>query len=677
MVDIESELFSRLVRERSLPHPTARSFERQIWEEAIGSIDAPSARDNQLCIAAIYFGNEIAMLRKTFEARLFEGINRRTGVLLSIAMANQNFLALTRLAAESARRELRKKNGPQSVGSLARQPISGPYPGSKTTSDSAIATIVDTIPHCLERAMRLSTQVTPQKALWQQGSRLFAILSVEHNLRNLWQTVLWEGWALNQSNDVLGMSPTDSELATFWNAWHWRQEMIAMQGSLQEVIEERMTGRSYDPAAPFQDPTVIGIGGHSKEGRRFRFGSLSGRERGQSWHAAEHAALEASYLAPFIDTPLPHLDNELSCRDLQRAWCVLRDSAAVLASRVRVKGPDDVDCTERLALQIGRQELERAIAHCCRFSSEKAKLIVSFFLCDLEVISELFTKGLWARPLVPIDSDNVLITLAAVSVGSVTRRVENWLDRGGLSDRLATARRGTRYEAWVRDELASRIASNELLSNSQCCRTSVNRRSDHHEQIDLLVRLGGLLIVGEVKCLLTPVEPMERYNYLEKLNEAGVQAVRKAAWMAENPQIAVEYLGVSPEDAFKLRLLPIVVVNQGAGFGLLASGARVVDFHFLKLYLTDGSYHSGLAFNYPEKRGASRFQELYRNEREAEENFERTMARPPTLDRFLEAAMWGVTTFPTSRGDALEIANCNFDDRCNEEVRDLMSSVLH
>lgn len=616
------------------------------------------------------------MLRKTFEERLFNGIDRRTGVLLSIAMANHNFLNLTKMAAESARRELRKKRDrPQTMGSLARQPISGSYPGSKTTSDSAIATIVDTIPHCLERAIRLPIQAPTQKGLWQQGSSLFAILSVEHNLRDLWQTILWDGWALTHRNDVLGMVPTDRELATFWNAWHWRQEMIAMQGSLQEVIEERMTGRLYDPAPPFQDPTVVGIGGHSKEGRRFRFGSLSGLESGQSWHAAEHAALEVSYLAAFIDTPLPHLNSELSCRDLQRAWCVLRDSAAVLATKARVKGPDDIDSMERLALQIGRQELERAIAHCCKFSLEKAKATVSFFLCDLGAVSELFTEGLWARPLVPIDSDNVLITLAAVSVGSATRRIENWLDRGGLSDRLATARRGTRYEAWVRDEFATRIANNALFSNTQCCRTSVNRRSDDDEQIDLLIRLGGLLIVGEVKCLLAPVEPMERYNYLKKLNEAGVQAVRKAAWVAENPQIAVGYLGVSLEDATRLCPVPIVVVNQGAGFGLLASGARVVDFHFLRLYLTDGSYHSGRAFNYPEKREASKFQALYRNEREAEENFERTMARPPTLDRFLEAATWGTTTFPTSRGDAFEIAICNFDDRHNEEVKRLISSV--
>jgi hypothetical protein len=120
---------------------------------------------------------------------------------------------------------------------------------------------------------------------------------------------------------------------------------------------------------------------------------------------------------------------------------------------------------------------------------------------------------------------------------------------------------------------------------------------------------------------------------------------------------------------------PLSVGNQGAGFGLVAGGARVVDFHFLRLYLTDGDYHAGLAFNFAEKKGASRFHALYGNEREAEENFEKIMARPPTLNRFLESAMWETTKFPMSSGGDFEIAICNFNDRSNREARELVNSV--
>ena len=380
-------------------------------------------------------------------------------------------------------------------------------------------------------------------------------------------------------------------------------------------------------------------------------------------HATENAIVESSYLAPFLDTQLPHLGNELSCRDLQRAWCVLRDCASILASKCKIKGHFDIDLVERFALYVRREEIERAVSFCCKLRPEQARSITTFFTCDLNKTGELFTKGLWAYPLVPFGSgEYVLITLAAASIGSATRRIENWLDKGGLSDRLATARRGLRYEAWVREELASCISANALLPTARCSKNSFDRRNEQGEQIDLLVRLGGVLLVGEVKCLLAPIEPMERFNYLSKLNEAGMQAVRKASWVTTRLDAISDHLELRAEEAKKLRPIPIVVVNQGAGFGLLAGGARVIDFHFLKLYLTDGDYHAGMAVNFGEKRGVSHFQALYGNEREAEENFERVMAQPPTLKRFLEAAKWETTKFPMGNGGDLEISVCHFDD---------------
>jgi hypothetical protein len=111
MVDINSELFSRLVRSKSLPHPTARNFEFRAWEDAFASIGVPTRRDRQMLDAAKFFGREIQLLRNTFEPRLLEGMDRRTGVLLSIAMANYNFLILAKLAHEAARKHLRNEDG--------------------------------------------------------------------------------------------------------------------------------------------------------------------------------------------------------------------------------------------------------------------------------------------------------------------------------------------------------------------------------------------------------------------------------------------------------------------------------------------------------------------------------------------------------------------------------------
>jgi hypothetical protein len=199
MVNIESDLFSRLTKAKSLPHPTARNFDKGKWLNAARTAGVLSTRDQQLLDAALHFGNEIQALRLTYESRLFGGSDRRTGILLSIAMANYNFLILTKLANDNVKKERRKKDGPISIGSIARQPISGPYPGNISTADNSVATIVDTLPHCIERALRLPDGGAPTKDFWKLGSNLFAVLSIEHCLRDLWQAVLWDGWALKRT----------------------------------------------------------------------------------------------------------------------------------------------------------------------------------------------------------------------------------------------------------------------------------------------------------------------------------------------------------------------------------------------------------------------------------------------------------------------------------------------
>src|SRR5262249_6667310 len=146
-------------------------------------------------------------------------------------------------------------------------------------------------------------------------------------------------------------------------------------------------------------------------------------------------------------------------------------------------------------------------------SKAQTQAALDFFTSDPKSLSALFNKSVWSSPILSVDDGkNVCLALPAILVGSAVRRVEDWLDRGGLSDRLPNARRGLRYEAWVRNKISSGIASNSILSNSGCSAASIERNDQNAEQIDLIISLGNTVIVGEVKCLLAPVESMEHHN---------------------------------------------------------------------------------------------------------------------------------------------------------------------
>jgi hypothetical protein len=249
--------------------------------------------------------------------------------------------------------------------------------------------------------------------------------------------------------------------------------------------------------------------------------------------------------------------------------------------------------------------------------------------------------------------------------------VETWLERGGLSDHLSDARRGTKYEAWVRTELANAISGNTFLTGCLCAPNAVPRSGGKGEQIDLIIVLGDMLIVGEVKCFLYPIESSEHYDYLRKLNEAGEQAVRKGKWLTQNPEEIVRAVGISADRAGSLRPVPIVVTNQGAGFGLDANGARVIDFHFLRLYFSDNEYVAGMAVKFSDRQAANQVEVLYGNEAEATDKFEKTMANPPPLQRYIGAAVWKENRFPLSSGESMIVENCVVGDNIADDANRL------
>jgi hypothetical protein len=369
MIDIESALFLKLVREKALNHPTSRRFEADRWMAAAKALENLSERDQQLLSAALHYGTELKLLRMVFEEKLFKGVSRRDAIVLVIAMANYNYIILM----DKAKKQIKesKHGGIFHLGSASRPLIAGALPGNQATPDTVVATIVDTLPHCLERADKLPADAGGGDVkYWEIGSQVFASMSVEHSLRMLWQRVLWDGWKLDKKGAGLRHGPSDRQLATYWEVWQWRHEMVLNQAANLDALLDKAVGSAGNDPDPFVSPTATGIGGSSRETRAFRFGVVSGRESGQSWHLAEITALEQSYLAQFLDSALPQARN-LTCRNLQQAWCVIRDCARILVTRAKERKFESIDSVDAMALLIRREEIERVLTHCLAVTASR------------------------------------------------------------------------------------------------------------------------------------------------------------------------------------------------------------------------------------------------------------------------------------------------------------------
>jgi hypothetical protein len=657
ITELRSELFSKLVYQRRLRHPTARNFEPEAWKIAWKDLKNPTDHDGQLLVAALCYGHEVATLRETLEPQLYQGLNRRTAKIVTFATANQQY----RLIQQKAKQEAQKyrKGGIARIDRLPSVKISLAYESNRVSPDAAVTAIVDTLPHCLERTNKLPDKAAAKNAdLEEISAKLFTVLSVEHGLRDLWQQILWDGWQLILEKEKRQHCPTNRTLAGLWLAWVQREEALGGQRHLLETIKDEMILSQHESLL---QRTVIGIGGH-KGNSRFQYGDQAATVAGQAQHLRESAALEDSYLKDFIDVHLPTLDRHgLTGRDLHKAWCIIRDAAKVLATKIQAKRFTELADLEQYALVVRKSELERALVECNSLLPECASEIINCFSLDTNDVAAMFDEGFWSRPLLSIDDEMFAIVIPSLEAGNPIRRMEHWLIRSGLSDHLSKARRGLTYEEFVRKGLSAAIEANKMFSKSSCYPHAISESAG--EEIDLLIRLNNTVIVGEIKCLVRPAEPIERFNYLTRLTDAGAQADRKANWIRSKSEVVAAAFKISNEEARHLTITPLVVMNQNFGCLLDAAGVQIVDYRFLNLYLSSKSYVAEAAFRKDDRTMGMQTEMLYRSELEAEANFTKAMARPAPLKRYVDAIEWNEWAFPMSDGKNLTISVCQIGEK--------------
>ena len=102
-----------------------------------------------------------------------------------------------------------------------------------------------------------------------------------------------------------------------------------------------------------------------------------------------------------------------------------------------------------------------------------------------------------------------------------------------------------------------------------------------------------------------------RYRHLAKLEEAASQVKRKATWLSKNLNLADKALGT---DGAEVEVIPLVILNQRIGSGLVIDDVVITDVFLLELFAGDGSYSSGAAMTKEKK--AVTFETFYAKQEE-------------------------------------------------------------
>jgi hypothetical protein len=643
----ESELAQQL-KSRKLEHPTSAAFDGHAWRVALEALSAPTERDLDLSLAAIHYGRELASLRQTAIPLTTEGYNRSRLLRLLAAFANQQYLTLSTKLLKKLKAQKRGSNFDME---RAQQLLIKGAGEQEMTPDDLVTYLVDSLPHWLFHIWNVaddaSSEESPQAI--QFAARASHIVSIEHSLRSLWLNALWTGTTLVKDGDALIDTPRDRALAERWFVFDQRQMMLMAAEHHIDAGASIIAGGKLRPVEPAIPRTVIRMERQPSGNRKFITGLASGVKQEQRDHVSERDMLERFYTGLFLDETLPKSPGgKLTCRELSSAWWIMKDLARLAANDLGVAWLADDKAVGRFALTIERKDLAAIFTDCLAIDNENALGIVDWFTCDPGNTARIFAKSFWSEPLLPEPgTERRHIILAPLLVGSPVKRVEAWMERGGISDSKGIKGRGKPFEQYVRAALAAAVSENQLLNDVIVAKHGL--KSKHgSEEIDLLVRIGQAVIVGEVKCYVAPSEPLENHNHLDNLSKATAQAENKRVWAEANREIVAAALGIEdPVRAAALTIYPLVIINHGFGMGFERQGVPIVDLHYFELLLSTGSYQGDTRF----ERGigmAFESVELYKSQAHLEIKLDDLLRNPPPLKRYANTLRWRRVPFLTS-----------------------------
>jgi len=430
----------------------------------------------------------------------------------------------------------------------------------------------------LDEALQASETDAPSaRDLFGEVGLAFTIANLYRSASDYWHDCLWGGKFIDpQPSGRILIRPEDVTLA--------RQEAVSdHRHEAQLYMGSQHCARIWRDNLPIPAKKALVIDKGVVEfdpGRRNKF-----RVAKLQWHRRQNAPINIlqwvmaseEYLQPFMRLPFPNAKG-LTIETLRWVWDVLGTMVDAILRRIPDKQPDQ-DWFLAHAILVSRAEIKDALGRALTPDQNALSSAIDFLTYRKR------SDGLWQKPSITVSENEFLIASAPLKSGNGLRIAERWLSQGGFDPK----RRGPVFEASARDNIAEFLAKSPTLHDHYVAPNPMFVGSNR-EEIDLLIRIGRLLLVGEAKCQLFPVEPLEVYRFRARLKEGAAQAMRKAAIIQNSFAELQSTFGLSSVDG--VSVVPFVLSNHALGSGYPIDGVPVVDLPYLSTMLQQGHFRT-------------------------------------------------------------------------------------
>lgn len=571
-----------------LSRPTALKFSYADWKNFPETQDNDlSKEDKRILKGGAWLGGRLTALRNSFGLPL-KDLCEAASTTMSVAYVNAIFMD-SQISFDRAYKDAVKKDG--FVSPLHHQArIHQVETGQKISQDHLITTSVDSLSHVLYHCYSGQGTVLPDDGeLFSLCSRAYSFANIEFVYRSLCLQVWREGYSIKIEGGSPTANPPSKSYASLWPVWDYRRQAHLIQlmhgagfgfGRIARNIDIKDKFRSH-----FLQKVISKV--------RYNGGDwdLSTRNASDSDVETKECmvallGIEDSSLYNYLDCKI-NQDEGATLGDVLRGWVVCCSVERGLSQSIKKTrhGTSDI---KNFAFSIGVDCLCNAISACTSMTYENAVQVVNFLTVDKVNTNRLFNKGLWDCPLVSV-TDKILMVVPVLEIGNIVRAFENWLERADLaSDREM---KGHDFE----EECTTRLLVS-LQSADMPLKVSLpeKRVQFQNEQIDLALFVGGKLIIAECKNMITPGDPMERFNHIGKLNDACDQASRKAGVVSQRiDEFMEEFFPHDRHDGTDV--VPLVILATPYGSGLSLNNVPIVDLRYLSIILSSRRIEMGRA----------------------------------------------------------------------------------
>ena len=472
-------------------------------------------------------------------------------------------------------------------------------------------------------------------------------------MNDLWNGVFWDNLEVVENETTIRIGPKDSYNYKLTRAWFQRHTTKFMSGFWKKSDLWLNEGLDLRKSQHLRKTVVDARYNGNK--LKIKVGRPSCRSRNVPRYVSNRIGLQSSYLNDFVITDFPKypgINGEL----IFKAWHVLLDLADHMMRVARREPSFNHSSVQDWALEIKSEKIIRIVFESLSIDETISARVIEFLTYNPTPPQPKGQKGLWGAPLFKVPGrSTIALAWAVLKATNFLRTVEIWLEKGGVGKTVAEKGRGDEYENILRAKYITALQGNRTFYNSKCLHYGIKKDKNFPEQIDLLIKVGHTIIVGEVKCFLFPTDYHERFNFYQNLRAAAEQAVRKSEAVENHPNIITNSFNIPVQDLKKFRITPLVVVNQGFGSTLSIDGCQIIDADFLEMYFRSPFMEIGTINGQMKGRRTNRIIRLYKNEKDASDNILSNLKRPYVLTRYIDRFTWQETAGPPIGGKSIII----------------------